>query len=224
MGPASTDEKRLEQVKKLTDQLIALRKSALKDGVNDEQLRKTLEEASQTSGTGTFAVLWQRFVGRLTDPSHRVHMIMVLSVLSVALLVGSYELVNDYIRETPCVVDPNLVSDEIFRPVVDCEMCRGLNAVAIERNLSQETFTEKYAYSGIPVLVKEAIVNWTAMSAFSVKFFQRLYSETEGALDTIEESCQFFHYNTEFLTLAEALNMSDERASFQPGEKPWYIG
>nr|KAG5714666.1 hypothetical protein BaRGS_000154 [Batillaria attramentaria] len=60
MGPASTDEKRLEQVKKLTDQLIALRKSALKDGVNDEQLRKTLEEASQTSGTGTFAVLWQR--------------------------------------------------------------------------------------------------------------------------------------------------------------------
>ncbi|KAK7507456.1 hypothetical protein BaRGS_00001391 [Batillaria attramentaria] len=221
MEAASTCGKRLEQVKKLTDQLIALRKSALKGGVNDEQLRETLEESSPASGTGTFAVLRHGFVGRLTNPSHRVHLIVALGgVLSVALLVGNYELVRDYIRRTPCLVDFGIFTEEIFRPLVDCEMCRKLNAVAIERNLSQETFVEKYAYSGIPVLVKEGIVNWSAMSVFSFKFFQGLYRLTGR-----RANCHFFAYNTEFTTLTDALNgMSDERASCQPGEKPWYFG
>ncbi|KAK7507455.1 hypothetical protein BaRGS_00001390 [Batillaria attramentaria] len=132
-------------------------------------------------------------------PHTVVHLIVALGgVLSVALLVGNYELVRDYIRTTPCLVGFGIFTEEIVRPLVDCEMCRKLNAVAIERNLSQETFAEKYAYSGIPVLVKEGIVNWSAIS-----------------LPT----------TTEFTTLIDALNgISDERASCQPGEKPWYFG
>lgn len=228
MGSSSADEKRSEKIQKLKDKLVALRAHVLKCGIRDEQLRETLQCPSQTCKSRlkkeTLTKFLQHLVLCVTEPSHRVHVIMLLCALSVALLVGSYELIYDYVRETPCLVGANIISDEAFRPLVDCEMCRTLKGAAVEQNISSETFSEKYAYSGTPVLVKEAIINWTAMSVFSFKYFQNLYRETEGSLATVEEMCQFFPYKTEFLTLGHALNMSDERASFQPGEQPWYIG
>jgi hypothetical protein len=74
------------------------------------------------------------------------------------------------------------------------------------------------------VLIKDAISNWTALDHFSFKFFQDLYLRHNGSVEFVDENCQFFGYKTEFLTLGDALNMSDDRASFKPGQKPWYIG
>ncbi|XP_025083903.1 uncharacterized protein LOC112557950 [Pomacea canaliculata] len=139
------------------------------------------------------------------------------------MLAISYELLHDYISSTPCVIDANSFSNNIFQNKMDCDICRELRSVPEERNISTQIFSEKYAYSGVPVLIKDAAVNWTAMSTFSFKFFKQLYTETEGSMEAVEDECQFFEYQTEFSSLKQVFNMSDERASFQQGEKPWYV-
>ena len=142
--------------------------------------------------------------------------------------------------------------------------------------ISREEFVAKYAYSEIPVLVKQATVNWTAMDTFTFQYFRRLYQDAgkrvrsnkererqdelaavekyrkehpddeeypeDGAGDEDEEdyvddgadgdsesedaglACQFFPYKSDLQSLVEAMNMSDDRASFKEGEKSWYFG
>ena len=139
--------------------------------------------------------------------------------------IKSWDDLNSFIfHESVCAVSNNGFFIEIARPLTHCEMCRDLKAVPIEDNLTTEKFIEKYAYSAVPVLVKNATQNWTAMSTFSFHFFKELYGQTDGALKSVEEECQFFPYKTEFETLEEALNITDARANFTEGEKPWYIG
>ena len=93
-----------------------------------------------------------------------------------------------------------------------------------EHNISAERFYELYSFTGRPVLVKGALRNWTAVDTFSFHYFQEIYFNTSGALETIDEECQFFPYQTDFFTLEDALSMSDARAAFEEGEPNWYIG
>ncbi|XP_070579668.1 uncharacterized protein [Ptychodera flava] len=249
-GTSVEDNKRRDE---LTQKFVKLRMDAEKKGLDkgrikeiflasERQTTKTQTENSETcktdltegaptvSGLRHFASVGARCA---TWPLRQFKSIYVLSFL-IPVIVGilmlahraDYQLqtlLND-IREMPCLVDTNFVVMEMTRPVVDCEMCRGLESAPVLQNLSQNDFVEKYAYSGVPALITGATTNWTAMKTFSFHFFQQLYTQTEGALQNVEDECQFFPYNTEFSTLAEALNMSDERASFQKNEKTWYIG
>lgn len=77
-----------------------------------------------------------------------------------------------------------------------------------------------YAYSGRPVIVKDALANWTAVDVFSYEFFSELYTKESNALASRSHRCQFFPYKTEFRSLEEALTMSEDRQSNQP----WYFG
>lgn len=77
-----------------------------------------------------------------------------------------------------------------------------------------------YAYSGRPVIVKDALANWTAVDVFSYEFFSELYTKESNALASRSQRCQFFPYKTEFRSLEEALTMSEDRQSNQP----WYFG
>ena len=222
MASKTCKEKRTEN---LTEKFAEIRAKALQQGISDSELHQSMKAllAVPNEGNAT-SRRWRKILNCMQDPAHRIHMLMVLLALSVGALVASYELLYDYVLSTPCLLDSNHVTDELYRPRVDCSMCRDVQSVPEERNLSQNKFYTQYAFTGRPVLVKQAILNWTAMSHFSFKFFQKLYRETEGALAIIEEDCQFFPYGTEFITLSDALGMSDERATFQPGELPWYIG
>lgn len=211
--------------KKLTDQLLQLRSDALKCGLSDEQLREAIEGSCQTTPTnGHKKKWWKKFKKYMCDPAHRVHVLVVSLAFTVGLFVASYELLFDYVVSTPCLVENNVFTDEVYRPRVNCDMCRDIVDAPEERNLSQEEFYEKYSFTGRPVLMKEATSNWTAMSHFNFTYFQHLYRKVKGSLTTIEDDCQFFGYETEFTSLAEALNMSDDRAAYKPGELPWYIG
>lgn len=155
--------------------------------------------------------------------------VAVIAILCGAFLV-MYEIqnledLNTFIfHESPCAISNNGFVMEISRPLMNCEACRDLRQVPIEENISKELFMEKYAYTGVPVLVKNATKSWTAMSNFSYHFFKDIYTNTKGALESVEEECQFFPYKTEFETLSDLFNISDARANFSEGEKPWYIG
>lgn len=137
---------------------------------------------------------------------------------------GWDEWIYSAISESRCLFENGGFTMEVARPLTNCDCCRNLQQFPIERNISHEDFVKKYAYSAVPVLIKDATTNWTAMTNFSFDFFKNLYTKTKGALSSIEEECQFFPYKTEFETLEEVFNMSAKRANFTSGEKPWYIG
>ncbi|KAK3090225.1 hypothetical protein FSP39_010199 [Pinctada imbricata] len=153
---------------------------------------------------------------------------VAVAVMAVAGGVIKYfeldEELTHLIRESRCIVDNSGFMIEIARPKTNCNMCKNLKSVPIETNITRDIFAEKYAYTAVPVLIKHATLDWTAMGNFSFHFFQDLYKNTKGALDKVEDECQFFPYKTEFDSLGEVFNMSDDRATFKEGEKPWYIG
>jgi len=81
----------------------------------------------------------------------------------------------------------------------------------------------RYAYSGRPVVVIDAMENWTAQHVFSFQFFKGVYEESLEHW-TLQTGCQFFPYETEFTQLREVFNMSEDRAHMRDGTRPWYIG
>ncbi|XP_014674984.1 PREDICTED: uncharacterized protein LOC106815073 [Priapulus caudatus] len=126
-------------------------------------------------------------------------------------------------RERCIFVMPDKMVD-VFRPPVDCGMCRNVTSVDRVSNLSPSVFEEMYAYSGRPLLVADGTQNWTAMGLFTFDFFKNVYAEDSPVLENFEKNCQFFPYKTEFKNLRQVFQMSKERSQMTDGSKPWYIG
>ena len=94
----------------------------------------------------------------------------------------------------------------------------------MEFNLFVTNLYYRYAYSGVPVVITDGMLNWTATHVFSFDFFKHIYSSDSPALDSFHNNCQFFPYKTEFKNLRQVLNMSSKRANLESGSAPWYIG
>ena len=66
---------------------------------------------------------------------------------------------------------------ENCRDLIDCNTCEDIyeiDEIHID-NLTQELFAKNYDSSGRPVLIKNAIQHWKAMTKFNFEFFQDLY-------------------------------------------------
>ncbi|XP_047738516.1 uncharacterized protein LOC108669977 [Hyalella azteca] len=111
---------------------------------------------------------------------------------------------------------------DIFRPVVDCAMCRNVTHVDKVARLSPQLFEQRYAYTGRPVLVLDGQRDWTAPRTFSFDFFKNIYAPDSPVLSHSYRDCQFFPYQTSFSSLRDVFNMSRDRVNMR-GE-PWYIG
>ena len=216
---------------KLISEFLNLHKTARDKGIEFQTIQNIFLDkqvsSDQNSNLSKIPEVRRRFrVG------WKIKIAIVVAV--IAILFGAFVVVyeiqnlddlNNFIfHESPCAISNNGFLMEVARPLMNCEACRDLRQVPIEENISKELFMEKYAYTGVPVLVKNATKSWTAMSNFSYNFFKDMYTNTKGALQSVEEECQFFPYKTEFETLADLFNISDARANFSKGEKPWYIG
>ena len=117
-----------------------------------------------------------------------------------------------------CVLDMPAEVQNMFMPPFDCSICRNLTTIERVTNISPEDFENRFAYSTVPVIVSDGTANWTAIDTFSFDFFRQLYLGDDEDMDG-EWECQFFPYQTEFMSLSEVLSMSPERA-----KEPWYIG
>lgn len=167
-----------------------------------------------------------RRVAKIKDFIKAKYMYVVMFLLGVfctLAVIFTHNHVTEALAKK-CLVLSNEYSAELSRPLVQCDMCRNLDSVPVEHSISAEDFKRKYAYTSVPVLIKDATRGWSAMQLFDFKFFRKLYIMTDGALESVEEECQFFPYKTEFQTLSEVFLMPEERANFTEGEKPWYIG
>ena len=129
--------------------------------------------------------------------------------------------ISPWMQSYPCLLETNMFVREVTRPGFNCSVCEGLEEIPVVDNITPEEFAQKYAYTGVPVLVRGATENWSAVGAFTFDYFKAIY--TKQALHSTKEHCQFFAYNTEFSSLEEALEMDKERALFRPGQKPWWV-
>jgi histone arginine demethylase JMJD6 len=119
-----------------------------------------------------------------------------------------------------CLIKTPTGVSHAFRPVESCNFCRGIREAVALANILPDEFEAKYAYSGTPVIVVDAMQNWTAPATFDFWFFRDLYLSARR--DFFQ--CQFFPYKTEFRDFYEALSMEATRINYEPGTKPWYIG
>lgn len=216
----NTDQHR----EKFYSKLCELRQQARKNGLGSDFVAQVFRTRGGLKFQTQEAISWPKaIVMTLT-----LTIVIGAGVMAIGGVVIKYlgwdEDIYAAFREAHCLLDNGGFTIEVARPLTNCECCRNLKEFPIERNISPEDFVKKYAYTAVPVLIKDATQNWTAMTNFSFEFFRNLYVNTKGALETVEEECQFFPYKTEFDTLGEVFNMTSQRANFTPGEKPWYIG
>ncbi|KZC14247.1 PREDICTED: uncharacterized protein LOC107192338 [Dufourea novaeangliae] len=120
-------------------------------------------------------------------------------------------------RHDRCLAELPPVTQKIFRPAEDCSICRDVQQVDRISNVAPGTFEERYAYSGRPVVITDAMTNWTAPTVFSFSFFKSLYDGEGG-------NCQFFPYKTGFKSLQDVFDMSASRSLLEKGTEPWYVG
>lgn len=116
---------------------------------------------------------------------------------------------------------PEIILD-MFRPPVDCSMCKNVSHVDRVRNISREEFVEKYAYTARPVVIEDGMRNWTAQEYFSFDYFKKIYNPDSPVMKSRDPQCQFFPYKTSFGSLEEVFQMPDKDAKMKG--KPWYIG
>lgn len=145
-------------------------------------------------------------------------------VSNTHLLVWWFQRYNLDPLEEPCVayVPESLVDS--LSPPIDCGFCRGVHQIDHVDNLDKQHFEMKYAYSGRPVVITDGTKNWTASKVFSYRFMKSVFSPGSDALSKVEKDCQFFPYKTNFTSLGQVFDMSEERALMRGETKPWYIG
>lgn len=202
-------------------------RSILLDHLNNDNLESDIQREQQRmrSGQGSDGKKGKRSK-RMCLKNYIFAVIFVFGLISSAIVYYYKDSLRDLseINSSQCFLEQNELTIEMSRPLAQCGFCDMLEDVPIEYDISAQDFTRKYAYSLVPVLIKGATLNWSAMTHFSFPFFKDLYTGLEGALASVEEDCQFFQYNTDFSTLSDVFNMSHARATFSEGETPWYIG
>ncbi|CAG2164130.1 unnamed protein product [Oppiella nova] len=84
-----------------------------------------------------------------------------------------------------------------------------------------------YAYSGVPVVITDAMVNWTATEVFSFEYFKNIYPNESPALDNYDRNCQFFPYKTQFKRLREIIRSNCDplvaNALRQHYQRPYFM-
>uniref|UniRef100_A0A1A9UEL8 Cupin-like domain-containing protein n=1 Tax=Glossina austeni TaxID=7395 RepID=A0A1A9UEL8_GLOAU len=149
-------------------------------------------------------------------------------ILIISLLIYAVAYYYGHLRTEHCSLIMPQAMRYAFRPPENCEFCKQVKHMERVRDISVEEFTERYAYSGRPVIVEDATKNWTALEKFNYWYFRDIYNAAKNKEKVVD--CQFLPYNTGFRHLYEALDMPAERVEFykakERGEspKPWYFG
>ncbi|CAG0898022.1 unnamed protein product, partial [Cyprideis torosa] len=115
---------------------------------------------------------------------------------------------------------------ELFRKPMDCELCKEIRSAIIINETNRKEFEKQFGpsrYMG-PVVVTDAMQNWTAKNAFSYEYFKELFHQP-GVID------EFFKYRSSFLSpikdirnIEVAFNLDPDRVALKPGYEPWYFG
>lgn len=219
------------QVQDLRDLFVSVNERALRDGARPEDLYQIFLRSrpsapplrsKQASRRGYGCSRGQARQGRRWAAGVALGAVIVgVAGALLGALLGDDAL--DAALGVRCVVPNNFLVWEATRPVADCGICRGVDAVLELHNVSREQFAP-FAYSSRPIVVRGAAAAWPAVRTFSYDYFKQLYESTEGAYESVEDECQLLTFKTEFLSLKDVFSMSRSRVLNLGGEQPWYIG
>ncbi|CAL1533457.1 unnamed protein product, partial [Lymnaea stagnalis] len=122
-----------------------------------------------------------------------------------------------------CIYPANILL-AMVGPLNSCDNCKDLTDVPTY--LGEITVKElfaRYAVTDVPVIMRGAAKNWSALTTFSYQYLKQLYEGRNSPLLNDIADCQFHKYS-DFQSLPDLLNMSSERAAFKDGESWWYTG
>lgn len=160
---------------------------------------------------------------------------------------------TNIIKEECAIMLPEF-TNAITRPIDDCSMCNNLTEIKKIKKISKNEFIEKYAYSGVPIIITDAINDWSGLYTFNFDFFKELYSnlaqkeyrkrQSKIELDRKNSSLILETFNSiietdnqraeskltcqffPYKTAFQNLMQVFEMKSLKNGkwEKPWYVG
>ncbi|KAF5303373.1 hypothetical protein FQR65_LT08286 [Abscondita terminalis] len=199
-----------EQILKIRKKLYYLNKKLLKSGIHLSELRLT---ASQSLDTQKPSLL------------NRIFIISTLIILTLSIFYqcGIFETILNYFLGIRCIIPNNYFVWEATRPISDCQFCTNVTEPLILLNVTREEFS-KYAFSSKPIVIKNALHHWPAVTVFTFDFFKSLYDNIHDAYRSVDEECQFLHFKSNFISLRDVFSMSEDRVKNQPGEASWYVG
>lgn len=210
-------------LQKVTDAFRALRKKAKELGIKDSQLGKIAAVKQIQKKRATCFVLTSVVFGLLGILCavgallYQQEFVTHQSLFQFAQYVIDFDLEKDV-----CLFPyPEIVLD-MFRPPVNCSVCKEVHGVDRVSSLTKEEFVRKYAYTARPVVVTDGTKNWTAPQYFSFNYFKSIYGPESPVMISEDQKCQFFPYQTSFSSLKEVFNMSEKDANMKG--KTWYIG
>lgn len=208
---------------KVSEAFKTLRLKAKKLGIQDGSLLKVnaLKRLRKPS--------WKRFIvpvlvcvlAVITGCSVVAYKKELITTRTIAHFIADKILDIDLEKETCFFPTPEIILD-LFRPPVDCSICKNVSSVDRVRNISPKDFLETYAYTARPVVIEDGMANWTAHRYFSFEYFKRIYSPDSPVMKGNDPQCQFFPYKTSFNSLQEVFQMPEKDSKMEG--KPWYIG
>lgn len=158
-----------------------------------------------------------------TSSSSFFRLTLLSAVIATVLCVlYEYNFV-EYAQGVRCVIPNNYFIWEATRPISDCQFCLNVSEAIVLGNVTREEFAP-YAYSSKPIVIKGAFLHWPAMKHFDFNFFKELYESIEDSYRSVDEECQFLHFQSNFISLRDVFAMSEERIQHEAGEKAWYVG
>lgn len=153
----------------------------------------------------------------LKIPLKNYNVIIIFAICAIAYIYNSELFFDGHCS----IVMPDSITKALRRPQ-SCDFCRNVKKVVRLENVTPDEFEENYAYEGTPVIITDAMKNWTAIQKFDFWYFKSLYDNI--AQSKKKWNCQFFPYKTEFTSLHEALSIPTARVNYEQGTEPWYFG
>lgn len=217
----------MEKELNLITKFLVLKRQAKRKGLSEDDICKIFRGDKDLNWNGVKCDKTLNSKTKVKERDYRLIFLAGIVPIIFCLLFAGYNFHEDLsvaLTESRCAIDNGGFFIEVARPPTNCEMCRNLYQVPVEYDISVDEFSSKYAYTAVPVLIKDATKTWTAMDTFSYDFFKELYVNISDAFEVTEEECQFFPYKTDFESLEDAFNMTNDRAHFKEGEDTWYFG
>lgn len=128
----------------------------------------------------------------------------------------SYKKIEDFSKEECAIYSPDYLNS-ITRPINKCKMCEGLNEIKRIENVTKEEFLSKYAYSSVPVIITDALRNWTAMQVVNFEFLKGLYLDSDDKGYRDRQSRIDIHKNDSPLsdTINSIIETDEERSKLK---------
>eukprot|EP00088_Acartia_fossae_P003714 TRINITY_DN1158_c0_g1_i1.p1 TRINITY_DN1158_c0_g1~~TRINITY_DN1158_c0_g1_i1.p1 ORF type:complete len:323 (+),score=35.70 TRINITY_DN1158_c0_g1_i1:201-1169(+) len=115
---------------------------------------------------------------------------------------------------------------DFCRLPADCSLCSDIHEIdeVHVSDITHQDFSEKYAYSSRPLVVRNASLHWKAMKDLDYYWLKDQYLSDPEILDYTGDECWFNRYKTlEFRNLAAVFRLPDYRVKMEAG-RPWYVG